>query len=404
MRFFGFVGNRLAYLNKRSWLLLFGVYLFAGGVSFTAFSFWQGEGGELISPVVEEEQGLDGSVIFTGPKDQECPINGMMFTKKEKELWEKRRPLLVMIENHSDSRPQSGLPRADVIYEAVAEGGITRLLGVYYCGAAAPAAKKYDLGPVRSARTYFLDWASEYGDNPLYVHVGGAGLCSDPTVDIRAKALCQIEKYGWKDKESWSDLDQFALSYKVCRREPERTGQVKATEHTMYCDTQALWAEAEKRGLSKWPGDFRSWKFKDDEIVSEEDGIAEISLDFWKGYQDYSVVWKYNAKENVYFRENGGQKQKDFLTDAELEGKVVIIQFTKEIGPVDDHKHLLYATTGQGKALIFQDGGVIEGKWQKEDRLSRTIFSNSKGREVEFNRGQIWIEILPLGSKVDYGD
>jgi len=76
-----------------------------------------------------------------------------------------------MIENHLDSRPPSGLSRADVIYEAVAEGGITRFLTVFYCGVASEDVR---IGPIRSARIYFLDFASEYGDKPLFVHQGGA--------------------------------------------------------------------------------------------------------------------------------------------------------------------------------------------------------------------------------------
>lgn len=390
---------------KQYWLVLFGIYLLAGGVTFAAFSFGQRDGGGLVSPLVEQDQvDLDsGEVVFTGPRDQECPINGAMFTEQEKEIWEKRRPLVVVIENHDDSRPQSGLSRADAVYEAVAEGGITRFLGVFYCAAASPIKKKYDLGPVRSARIYFLDWTAEYGDNPLYVHVGGAGLCSDTTVDPRAKALCQIEKLGWKDRDHWNDMDQFALPYKVCRREPERTGETKATEHTMYCDSQALWQEAERRELTEWPGEFVPWKFKDDDSAGEEGKAKEIAFSFWRGYKDYDVVWSYDSESNLYERSNGGEKQIDFLNQKPVSAKTVVVQFAKETGPVDDHKHLLYQTTGQGKALIFQDGGVIQGKWQKEDALSRTLFVDLKGKEIKFNRGQIWIEVLPSGNEVEYG-
>ena len=71
-----------------------------------------------------------------------------------------------MIENHADSRPQSGLSNADVVYEANSEGGITRLMGIFYCNAVGGVGSNYDVGPVRSARTYFLDLASEYADYP----------------------------------------------------------------------------------------------------------------------------------------------------------------------------------------------------------------------------------------------
>ena len=206
-----------------------------------------------------------------------------------------------MIENHQESRPQSGLPQADVIYETVAEGGITRFLAVFYCGAAAGSLESYNIGPVRSARTYFLDWASEYGDYPLYSHVGGAGQCSDPTVYEDAKALCQIGQYGWKDKGSWCDMDQFALPYTACRREPERTGQTRATEHTMYCDTSNLWKIAEQRGLTNktqktgdsWDENFRSWLFKEEADLDEREETSP-KFSFWNSQSAYDVSWQYN--------------------------------------------------------------------------------------------------------------
>jgi len=396
--------------RKQALFIGLGIYLMTAGASFAFFSRLQKKQ-VIISPVIEEKiDDKNRAYVFTGPRDQECPINGMMYPKEQRQAWEKKRPLLVMIENHEDSRPQSGLSRADVVYEAVAEGGITRLMGVFYCAAVAPVPRKYDLGPVRSARTYFLDWASEYSDYPLYTHVGGAGRCVDATVDERAKALCQIERYGWKNRDHWGDMDQFALSYRVCRREPDRTGKTVATEHTMFCDSATLWQEAEKRGLAaknkegnSWDEDFRSWQFKNEEKLENRGDIKNIELNFWQGYSAYAVRWQYDRENNRYLRFNGGEPQQDFIFDQQLAAKVVVVQFAREIGPVDEHKHLLYKTTGQGKALIFQNGDVVKANWSKKKRQNRTIFTNVAGKEVKFDRGLIWIEILPAGSKVDYG-
>lgn len=396
-------------MSKTKYILLgLGIYLVTAGSSFALFS--SKGGGFLVSPVVEDQDA--GEVVpsvFTGPKTEECPINGAMYPKDQKAVWEERRPLVVMIENHEDSRPQSGLPRADVVYEVVAEGGITRFMGVYYCKAAEPATKQYDLGPVRSARTYFLDWASEYADYPLYNHVGGAGLCNDPTVDTRAKALCQIEKYGWKDKEHWSDMDQWALSVKMCRREKSRTGEARDTEHTMYCDSAALWGLAEERGLGAklengdaWDENFKKWQFKDELKTEERGAVDKVEFDFWSGYSAYRVGWNYDKEKNVYLRTNAGQALTDFVSGEQLSAKVVVVQFSQETGPVDDHKHLLYKTVGKGKALIFQDGNAVEGGWTKSSREQRTIFTDSKGKEIKLNRGQIWIEVLPSDNKVEY--
>ncbi|MGB9637211.1 MAG: DUF3048 domain-containing protein [Microgenomates group bacterium] len=396
--------------KKINFLFLFvGIYLLSAGVSYAVFSFTKKVSPPVVqSPVSSGSSGASSHFpVLTGPKDQVCPLNGAKFTKTEQALWQKRRPLVVMIENHIDARPQSGLSKADVVYEAVAEGAITRFMAVFYCADAAYALQgDYDLGPVRSARTYFLDWASEYGDYPLYVHVGGAGQCNDPTVDPRAKALCQIEKYGWKDKNTWSDLDQWALGIRECRREETRVGHEVATEHQMYCSSYALWQKAAARKLTEvnyanvpWDQNFRQWQFKEDAPSS---GAVSPEFDFWRDYRDYRVRWDYDRQTNSYKRSNGGVAQIDFNTKEQLTAKNVVIQFTQEKGPLDEHKHLVYTTIGNGKALIFQDGLVIEGTWSKKSRTDRTLFYDNKGKEIKFNRGPIWVEILPTTGKVNY--
>lgn len=395
--------------TKKKWFLFIlaglGLYLLSVGSTYAVFSYLRPGAPTLpVSPVPTKE---GFQIDLTAPKTEECSLNGVKYTRAEKEIWSKRRPLGVMIENHEESRPQSGLAKADIVYEAIAEGGITRFLAIYYCGNIASAREgEYDLGPVRSARTYFLDMISEYSDFPLYAHVGGAGKCDDPTVDPKAKALCQIGKYGWLGKESWSDLNQFSLGYTICRREPDRLGHPVATEHSMYCGSEALLAEAASRQLTNvnvkdvsWDKNFKPWSFKDDSVSGE---TVSPSLSFWKGYQAYDVKWEYTKETNSYKRVNGGQEYLDFNTKTPLFAKNVIIQLVKEVGPVDEHKHLLYELIGTGKALVFQDGQVTEGKWSKKDRVSRTVFQDNKGKEIKFNRGQIWIEILPATSDVTY--
>jgi len=364
---------------------------------------------------VEEEKNIL-ETFYPGPKTQACPLNGKLYTKEEEKIWEQRRPLMVMIENHEDSRPQSGIQTADIVYEAIAEGGITRFMGVFYCGqVAASETNKYDLGPVRSARTYFLDIASEYSDYPLYNHVGGAN-CSAATPGgpcttyYKAQAIEQIADYGWNNKGTWSDLSQFSLSYKACRREPERTGEVRATEHTMYCSSKELWSIAEDRGLTNkteakktsWDKNFDSWLTTGEDKAAEDLTAQNVTFDFWSGYKDYSVNWKYNEENNLYYRYNGGEAQIDFNIDQEISAKNIVIQFVKETRSVDDHKHNLYQMIGKGTGVLIQNGQKTNITWSKTNRLSRTIFKDSKGKEVKFVPGNIWVEILPTGSDVTY--
>jgi len=406
-----------------------GIFLFITVLSYYLFDYIIPSGnGISLSPSAikinqdKEEESLSLETAFPGPKTEICPINGQLYTKEEKEIWSTRRPLLVMIENHKDSRPQSGLQSADIVYEAVAEGGITRFMGVFYCGIVASQAEldtKYDVGPVRSARSYFLDVASEYSDYPLYGHVGGAncsapkdpvtGLQSGPcTSHIKTQALEQIASYGWNSQGTWSDLSQFSLPYKACRREPDRTGGQKATEHTMYCSTTELWNIATNRGLTNiteskknsWDKSYRAWSFEQKEEASTSPSV--ISFDFWSGYKDYSVSWKYDPVQNLYLRVNGGKEQIDFNTKKTITAKNIVVQFVKEQRSVDQHLHNIYEMIGSGKGILFQNGNKIDITWSKASRTTRTIFKDVNNKEINFLPGNIWIEILPLNSNVSY--
>lgn len=367
-----------------------------------------------------EQKKQTGILNFEGPKTEICPINGELFTKEEKNVWETRRPLLVMIENHLDSRPQSGLNNADIVYEANSEGGITRFMGVFYCNVVKGTNNKYDIGPVRSARTYFLDLASEYADYPLYTHVGGSN-CSAPkdpdtgrqsgpcTTNKKAQALEQISDYGWMGKGTWGDLSQFALSYKACRREEDRTGTLVATEHSMYCSSTELWNVAQSRGLTNetitnktlWNKNFRNWLFKQPDQPSSTIEAKIISFDWW-GDKAYSVFWTYDSTRKLYLRQNGGVVAVDFNTNEQLNTKNIIIEWAKETRSIDEHVHNLYAVVGTGDAVLLQNGTKTDITWSKPNRTARTIFKDKSGKEINLIPGRTWIEILPLGNQVSY--
>ena len=389
----------MIFKNKSKLILIIGgvlVYLASAGLSYGAFRFLGG-GDRLLSPV-DITPGSGFKIDPNAPKTEACPLTGVLFSKAERQIWEQRRPLTVMVENHEESRPQSGLSKADVVYEAVAEGGITRFLAVFYCGA---VAEEVTIGPVRSARTYFMDFASEYGDYPLYTHVGGANIPGP------ANALGRIGDYGWLAKGN--DLNQFSLGFPVFWRDYERIGHPVATEHTMYSTSEKLWEVAQKRGLTnvddegnKWDATFSQWQFKEEAKLDEKGEVARVEFSFWENNPEYAVRWEYQKDNNNYLRFNNGQSLKDLNNDSQLQAKTVIIQLMKEKGPIDEVKHILYTTLGSGQALIFQDGQVIEGTWIKAKRQSRTKFTDSSGKEISLNRGPIWIEIVPVGGEVKY--
>lgn len=317
-----------------------------------------------------------------GSKGQLPSIN---FQKEEKEKEEiskldgalhpistsNRHPLAIMIENHPDARPHSGLDKASIIYEAIAEGGITRFMAIF-----GPEGTD-KVGPVRSARTYYLDWALEY--DAFYSHVGG-------NID----ALDLIPQLGIKD------LDQFKYGTQAYWRENTKS---KATEHTMYTDTTKLWKIAQD---NKWnmKADFTMLEFKEDEARDLRPDSQKITIKF--STAGYEVTWDYDKDKNVYKRSMAGSPHQDAISGEQLASKNVIVQEVKRVATVTriNEQGWDMSTVGEGKAKIFLDGKMIEGSWKKTDVDNRTIFYDPDGNQIKFDPGVFWYEIVPPGTAV----
>ncbi|MBP9815631.1 DUF3048 domain-containing protein [Candidatus Woesebacteria bacterium] len=337
----------------------------------------------------------DGEEQIPGKLTEECPLNGLKLTETHKKRWEARRPMGIMIENHLEARPQSGLTSADVVYEFVAEGGITRFLTMFYCKDA-----RY-VGPVRSARVYFVEMVRGYGNNPLYVHVGGANHPG------KADALGMISKLKWA---GYNDLNQFSVPFPIFARDYERLPGV-ATEHTMYSSTQKLWKyAADKRKLAaededgvKWDEDFETWEFKDGK-ASSSPTAPKISYDYWEGRADYAVSWNYDAATNTYKRFQNGKPHEDKNNKKQLYAFNVVVASMKESPANDgyDGGHLLYKTLGSGKAVVFQNGEAVEGTWKKPKEEDMIRFFDKSGKEIELVRGLTWVSAIPEGNEVTY--
>jgi len=315
--------------------------------------------------ILKTPDGLPSLISRKTPKPETTrnPLDG---TEVEKSV-ANRHPLAIIIENHPEARPQAGLDKASIIYEAITEGGITRYLAVY-------GPRDADkVGPVRSLRTFFLDWACEY--EAFLAHVGG-------NID----ALDRIPV------ESVLDLDQFRYGDRAYWREPERG---KAIEHTMYTSTPKLYQIAEKNNWDM-KGNFESFHFLNSPSYQSEPGLNQkITIDF--SSPSYKVSYEYNPTTNNYLRFLAGYPHKDALTGNQLAPTNLIIQ------SVERHPGLTrinedswtFETIGEGKAKIFYGGQEIEATWKKPDLKARTKFYDSSGEEIKFLPGQFWYEIVP---------
>ena len=357
--------------NKKLWIVLAvliivllvigGFFLFKNGGLITKR--------ELLSPFDKlNKSGKPSGGIL---KDVQNPITGMLYTKEEAVSWVDTRPLGVMVNNHVDARPQSGLDKTDIVYEIVAEGGITRFLSFFLTNT------PEKIGPVRSTREYYLVIVKELGDAML-MHIGWS-----------PQALIAIESWpvrslGRGGGTFWRD-----------------TSRNVATEHTAYSDGVDLRKKGEELG---WTGkkEFDSWKFKNDKEGYTDVVVAtELSIDFWSR-GDYSTFWKYDSGTNTYLRFMGYNAQgepishNDNESKKQLSAKNLIVQFAAESSIKGDEKNRLdYQLVGSGKGLVFEDGKVIQATWSKDARDTRTKFYDLNGQEIMFNRGNFWVSIVP---------
>lgn len=384
--------------KKLAFIIIFVLFLLS---SVTSYSIFSNKVSQVTLPTLgykppKQENGKADQSL-NEPKTEECPLNGALYGVSQKEKWEKRRPLGIMIENHTQARPQSGLASADIVYEIVAEGGITRFLSIFYCQDAAY------VGPVRSARIYFIKLLEGYGNNPLYAHVGGANTPGP------ADALGYIKDIEWN---SYNDMNQFSVPFPYFWRDYERLPN-RVTEHTVYSSTTKLWQYAkDKRKLTNvdedgvsWDKNFSSWKFKDEAKPELRGTATKTDFGFWDNLaSDFSVEWVYSKTANNYSRNNGGAPHLDKNTGKPISAKNVVIMFAKESPANDGYEggHLLYKVVGSGDALVFQDGKVLKAIWKREDEKDQVKFFNQNGEEIPMVRGQVWVEILPTGNKVTY--
>ncbi len=282
-----------------------------------------------------------------------------------------KRPVTgVMIENSTDARPQSGLQDAGAVFEAIAEGGITRFLALFQ-----DTTPQY-IGPVRSIRPYYIDFAQPF--QASIAHVGGS-----------PDALSRIRN------GSYRDLDQFFNSTYYTRVSS------RAAPHNVYTSTDNLDNLNKAKGYTT--STFTSWVRKDDAKLTTP---TANSIDFAISSYYFNVHYDYNPATNGYSRSEGGATHLNLVsatdkTGVQLAPKVVIavvMPFTINA----DGQHTDYADTGSGNAYIFQDGGVTVGKWNKADAATQLTFTDTAGAPLKLNAGQTWISLVSSDSDVTY--
>lgn len=274
----------------------------------------------------------------------------------------------IMIDNHPNARPESGVAKAKIVYEAPVEGGLTRYLAIFDS-----KQNVAEVGPVRSARLYFLDWLQEYGD-ALYLHSGGS-----------PEALEAI-----KTRKIFDANEFFFGNY--YQRSKDRQAP-----HNLYTNSDSWVKILDKYGSKK--AKFvasQAWKYA--KLVGKTIASqGELKIPF---SETNIVSWVYDAKKLDYVRRLNGKPETDKDGTA-VRARNILVQVTavKEING-DSKGRMEITTTGSGDAIILKKGSVTYGVWKKDSLTSRTRFYDKSNKEIVLVPGNTWVEIVPTDTNI----
>ncbi len=300
------------------------------------------------------------------------PVETVTEEPKEKKIetkpiFSEKYPFAIMIDNHVDARPQSGLQDASIIYEAYVEGGLTRLMLLI---------DKEDVlvGPIRSARMHFVKLMDE--EHSLYAHVGGSNY-----------AISELRSGNYKD------FDQFAYGEDAYYRSDHRY-----SPHNVYATVGDLYQSV--KDTTNYTVDYEAGKSSNlieyVEPIEYEEGkpVNKITL----SYDEYTPrIYQYNPEKKKYLKYNGEDNLLDERTKkpVEIEGILIIPKYT---GYFEDGVHVNVEMEGSGKAHYYTHGKKIEIEWQKKQG-EPTVYTY-KGESFAFNPGLNFINITSTEMEV----
>ncbi|MBT4153754.1 MAG: DUF3048 domain-containing protein [Candidatus Magasanikbacteria bacterium] len=311
--------------------------------------------GEIVQ--VEDQYAHNGDCAVTRSFDGVCLDDGE----------HQEQPLVaVMIENHIEANPLSGLNKAAVVYEAPVEGNIPRFMALFPLDT---DVKK--IGPIRSARPYYLDWLAEY-PGTMYMHVGGS---PDALERIAAEDVFDMNEFsrGWY---FWRDQGRFA-------------------PHNAYTSAELFRSAHEKYAPKEISELQPRWSVQASEPCTEE-CITHLEIIFSQGI--YAPDWYYVSSTNKYERDQFSRPHID-ASGPRYEADTIVVQKV-QTQVLDNKGRLGMETIGTGDAYIFAAGNIQEGTWSKTAKDTPTVFTAKDGQPMHIQGGTIWIEVVPQNGDV----
>ena len=315
----------------------------------------------------------DKNIVQTIMGEEETKNGKTVVEIKEAEIFKgTNRPIAVMIDNHKAAMPQANLSKAYMVYEIIVEGGETRLMALY---------KGQDLekvGPVRSSRHYFLDYALE--NDAIYVHFGFSPQAKN---DIAKLGVNNINGIYESSKSFWRVKD-------------------KSAPHNAVTSTEKI-LEMAKRDNYRVTSDKESvLNYVGDAVELESNIIANtVTIP----YSDSNTVrYEYDKEAKNYIRYSRNTKQVDWDTKETVTTKNIIITFCKNTrlndGENKDRQTIDNIQTLKG--YYITNGKAIEITCEKTSRSGQTIYKTLEGKEIEVNDGNTFVQICPIDSEVTF--
>lgn len=342
-------------MSKFKWKSMLATILFVGLAVFGVSILFDNE--------VKNEEKLD--------EDEPTPI---VEEKKLKIIDEdsNSRSIAVMINNHHSAWPQSGLQDAYLVYEIVAEGGITRMLAIYKDATTAK------IGSIRSSRHYYLDYALE--NDAIYVHFGWSPQAQS---DIKTLGINNIN--GMVDAGFWRD--------KTLNR---------ATEHTAFTSIEKLNEVIKNKGYRSTSDQDTLLNYSIDEIdlSTMEDAIP--ANDITIKYSNYHTTsYQYDQDNKVYLRSMSGIANVDLVTEEQYTVKNIITYKLKNYSLGDSKGRQELDNIGKGEGYYITNGYAVPITWEKTSRSSQTVYRYKDGSEINVNDGNTYIQIQPINQTLE---
>lgn len=283
-----------------------------------------------------------------------------------------KRPVAVMVSNIKDSLPQWGISDADLVYEAVTEGGITRLMCMYADPDAVPK-----VGPVRSVREYYPQFSEPF--HALFVHFGGS------TTGYDALNEYQIE-----------DIDGMIFSGTSFLQDEERLSTGIGREHTFYTNSELLKPAIEKKEFSMAGTCPSAFNFvKPGESAALTGSTVDKATVRFSGYT--TAVFEYDYASGKYLKSQYGQPHIDANNQKQIEVSNVVILYSPT-STIEGTYLTRYDLTG-GDGYYLSGGKAQEITWSKDAYNTMFEITDTEGNDVTFNTGKTWVCVVPQGEK-----